>query len=400
MTEGEWTRQKPLNRIAIIFLQSVLLIMISIFLGQSLGGEYSTDSSSFLLPWLDEKHTTPQMDTSSDTEMQSRHPESLEIAWLLSFPNSGTSYTLHLVKSVSQTNTATNYAKMRAAKKVRHGGSDPTESIPVFDNQPTGPFWSDPLNNTSIINSSTDKPTAFVLTKTHCGAPCEWCPPEKYAQMLHHFQRRCASTESITIEQQEDGTAKRSVQKGVYPLDKVTRAVHLIRDPFDNIVSRFRYERSNNRTATEYPANATGFRQYCFKLNQEFQAEHRRGRYIDQDIVQELEGVPCYADFLRYVEWHNMAFIIARDLELDTHVLHYEGYSSSFNETTAALLDFLQLQERGEAPYFEPFKTYRSYFTMEEQAVVRFALQQTALKETWRYLRKYFRAPSGKVWDS
>jgi hypothetical protein len=400
MTEGEWTRQKPLNRIAFVFLQSVLLIMISIYLGQSLGGEYGNDSSTFLLYRLDENPTSSRIDKSPDTEMQSRHPESLEIAWLMSFPNSGTSYTLHLVKSVTHTRTATNYAKMRAAKKVRYGGSDPTESIPVFDNQPTGPFWSDPSNDTSSINSSADKPTAFVLTKTHCGAPCEWCPPDKYAQMLLHFQRRCASTESITMEQQEDGTVKRSIQKAVYPLDKVTRAVHLIRDPFDNVVSRFRYERFNNRTATEYPANATGFRQYCFKLNHAFRAEHRRGRYIDQDIVQELEGVPCYADFLRYVEWHNMAFIIARDLELDTHVLHYEDYSSRFNETTAALLEFLHLSERGEAPYFEPFKTYRSYFTIEEQAVVRFALQQTALKETWRYLRKYFRAPSDKVRDS
>ena len=117
---------------------------------------------------------------------------------------------------------------------------------------------------------------------------------------------------------------------------------------------------------------------------------------MDRDVLDDLENVPCYADFLRYVEWHNMAFVIARDLGLDTHILYYEGYSNSFNETTAALLDFLQLQRRdGEAPYFEPFKTYRSYFTMEEQAAVRFALKQTALKETWTHMSEYFRPHSG-----
>lgn len=66
----------------------------------------------------------------------SNHPDDeqdLEIAFLMSFPNSGTSYTTKLIRHVSLTHTASNYG---------HENHPTTgESLPVFVDQPTGPFW-------------------------------------------------------------------------------------------------------------------------------------------------------------------------------------------------------------------------------------------------------------------
>jgi hypothetical protein len=51
----------------------------------------------------------------------------------MSFPNSGTSYTAKMVRHVSLTHTASNYG---------HENEDVSgDSLPVYHDQPTGPFW-------------------------------------------------------------------------------------------------------------------------------------------------------------------------------------------------------------------------------------------------------------------
>ena len=81
-----------------------------------------------------------------DDKKQTKAP----IAWLMSFPNSGTSYTSYLVRTVTGQLTASNYRSEQA-------GADA-----VFEDRPAGPFW------TGVGNF--DSPTSgYLLTKTHCG---------------------------------------------------------------------------------------------------------------------------------------------------------------------------------------------------------------------------------------
>jgi hypothetical protein len=173
---------------------------------------------------------------------------------------------------------------------------------------------------------------------------------------------------------------------------RVTKAVHLIRNPFDNVVSRFHLERHDGKSATEYASSREGFRRYCQRMNDDLALPETRAPFLDRDVMDVLANVPCRSDFIRYVEWHNLAFATARDMGLDTFVLHYDEYAASFNATVGALLEFLKLDARAEPEPFIPGKEYQDYFTADERDAVRRAFPLLASKTTWKELGRYFEA--------
>lgn len=102
-------------------------------------------------------------------------------------------------------------------------------NIPVQESFDQGPFLKD---------LSQDIPeSGYILTKTHCGGRCLKCGPDKYIETLRMFQRECTKTVTSAF---EDSVI------GHYDPKIVHRAIHLIRDPFDNIVSRFHHELTNH----------------------------------------------------------------------------------------------------------------------------------------------------------
>ena len=81
----------------------------------------------------------------------------LEVAWLMSFPNSGTTYTNHLLQDYTRTTTATNYGQEQSTKHA---------SIAIDPSSIDGPFFRYP---------SWSLPPRYILTKTHCGGECDAC---------------------------------------------------------------------------------------------------------------------------------------------------------------------------------------------------------------------------------
>ena len=296
------------------------------------------------------------------------HPHG--IAWLMSFPNSGTSYTIRLVRDVSQTRTASNYAD-----ETPVGAQGVKEA--VYADQPTGPFWI--LDEDRSQHGETPP---LVLTKTHCGIRCNPCSPEEMAETTYSFRRRCLVTKWTT--------AQGNHQYSTYPDDRVRKAVHLIRDPLDNVVSRFHL--INAQTGNKYAANNLGFLKYCMSIDfQYIDSETKYMHFGQNKVLSALWKVPCHADFLRYVEWHNLAFAVQTDLQLDTMVLHYEDFGNGrFNATLQALLDFLELPLRAspQTP-FDSGKAYRDYFSPEETNIIRTAMKFAASRQTWEQIRRY-----------
>lgn len=80
-----------------------------------------------------------------------------------------------------------------------------------------------------------------------------------------------------------------------------------------------------------------------------------------------------------------------RDLDLETFVLHYEWYTTRYNETAKELLQFLNLQvhDGRELTPFSPGKVY-PYFTAEEKKAVKKAFQLMASPRTWEHIKHYF----------
>lgn len=284
--------------------------------------------------------------------------DSLGLAWLMSFPNSGTSYTSELVRTATRRKTASNYRTEGGAGKA----------VSVFQNS-QGPFW------TEFDNEEATLPTnGYLLTKTHCGGYCDQCPPEKYVENSQSFLQKCL------------GSVYKGDVRDSYGLDLVQRAVHLIRDPLDNIVSRFHLARKNCETCAVYPKSREGFRAYCAAMSDKF---HKQEQDFSE-VFKDVKDVPCYADFFRYIQWHNYAFHTTLDLGMPTMIIHYENYTHSFEETKDSLLEWLGQEAIAEPPRFDAGKTYREYFTQEEIQAVADMFAKFASITTLEHTKHYF----------
>ena len=124
----------------------------------------------------------------STVQRRARQQESFDspkIVWLMSFPNSGTSFTLRMVKRTSLTLGASNYQE--------EGGN---HVIPVHEGHPEGPFWPDP------VYSKYKRPQKYVLTKTHCGFRCNDCSPSSYMKDAIDFPQLCATGKAVKGEEE------------------------------------------------------------------------------------------------------------------------------------------------------------------------------------------------------
>ena len=304
--------------------------------------------------------------------------DSLKIAWLMSFPNSGTSYTSYMVKRVTGHNTATNYGL--------ESQDEDGQSPPVINDSPGGPFWLD------TQNPNLSKPErGYLLTKTHCGGRCEQCGPSSYIENHQLFLKHCLEGEYIT----DDGHGKLNTITGHYDKNLVARAVHLIRDPFDNIVSRFHLahnkfaKRNEAANLAKYQKTRDGFRAFCNDFVDRFRNAEKESTYYS-DVFEVVKDIPCHADFFRFVQWHNLAFTTTWDLGIPTMIVHYENYTSNFNQTKDMLLEFLDQDNNNEPPEFITGKTYREYFTEEEVVAVSELFSTLALDKTWNHTKHYF----------
>lgn len=313
------------------------------------------------------------------------------VAWLMSFPNSGTSYTIHAIRELTNTTTATNYGL--------EGLIRDEESVPVFPGEYglNGPYL-------ELIPGKTTSIPKLILTKTHCGGYPTILNPEKYILSSRAFLRWC-----LTGKRGVYSTSSSSSEFGATPIiesqpvnyqqDVVKRVVHLIRNPLDNIVARFHNERykferlKDEEWLVQYPNNKRGFRKWCRSLDDDSNAL-AESPWLDKDIVAAFEGVPCRAEFFRYIQWHNHAFTVTQlDLGVPSMVLHYEDYSTRYADVTKQLMEFLELKpvEVAAVPEFIPHKVYGHYYYSKEQTrAIATLVKEYSMKTTWQYLARYF----------
>jgi hypothetical protein len=350
----------------------ISLMLLSVGAGVLLDGIIS---SSRYFATLNFNHESLQEFIAPQSNNSTKQESGLQrIAWLMSFPNSGTSYTSYLIRTVTQTNTGSNYGK--------ESGTDPSglsPSVPIFNDNPI-PTWTESWNNHLHQPSK-----GYILTKTHCGgfSICTAC--DSFIYNSHTFLKKCLEGDYVT------GSAASGVEvsKGYASKDKIARAVHIIRDPFDNVVARFHLERRtlSKKNKAHYPNSVEGFRQFCDDLGK-IETAHKQSHVFFEDVL-DLD-IPCKADFYRYIQWHNMAFTTTWNLAIPTLVVHYESYTTNLNETKDALLEFLEQDEVADAPPFVTGKTYRDYYTADEIDAVSKMTERLALRETWQYMEHYF----------
>ena len=200
------------------------------------------------------------------------------------------------------------------------------ERIPLRPDVSEAPFLHQPWMRIDTIG--------MVLTKAHCqGFNFQDIP----AASLDEFKGKC-----LTATWSEPGIG---LAKATYPEELVQKAVHLMRSPWDNMVSRMHHAIKNaakNKLSSEFIASITSddpkanLRTWCAHVDGLLPANLREALTTSAALNKagaELMQVPCHTDLLRYVCWHNWALEMTDSMTLPVHVLHYEQYSTSYNDT-------------------------------------------------------------------
>jgi len=301
-------------------------------------------------------------DPISNAVLNSSEPR---IAWLLTFPGSGHIYTSKLVQRASKTAVATNYGN--AEKKL----------IEIYENK-NGPYFFSGDENYPL-------PSKYILTNTHCAAHCVRCTPDKYDETPETFLQKCKLA-SVTKNGKEEN-------KIHYDEELVAKAVHVVRNPLDNIVERFLNEYKDvvyiqkKPENFRYSFNQEGFRSWCKDMDDSYEELERD--FISDDYWVYAKDIPCRGEFVRYVKWHNYAFDATKKLNLPTHVVKYEDYADESEATLDKLMNFLELSFVGTILPLSS-AVVQGHFTDQERQHIAIFLQKLSSEETWAYLRQYF----------
>ena len=226
-----------------------------------------------------------------------------KICWLMSYPNSGTSFTMKLVGRLTNATVASNYGQEcinvdkngQEQREVMHdNASHKRKPIPLLDQSPNGPF---------LLNPERMLPRSYILTKTHCGGRCNECGSTGFLETPNSFLEACA-TGSLGTDQ-NTGTKKRISYDPLF----VKKAIHIARDPFDNIVSNFHLEyhekkkKSKQHWLQTFSNDRNGFRKWCMYLNEKYPFDFvAYNATFSPSIMQTLQDVPCYKLFFQIIQ--------------------------------------------------------------------------------------------------
>ena len=296
----------------------------------------------------------------------------LKFAWLMSFPNSGTTFTLKMTSSVSQTTMASNYGKEHI---------DDLGNPLIFGAEyPYGPFRA---------HSNLPLSKGFTLTKTHCGGTCTFCHPNKYILTEWSFMQNCLTGKRMI----EHGNGDPIKDYNTYDQSLIKKAVHLIRNPLDNIISRYHLEwnkntkRHNLDWLENHPRNETGFQSWCKEMDEAFLEEEMEDHYKG---IDDLHNVPCHAEFFRYTQWHNLAFEIIKKMEIPFLIVHYEDYDENFDHTLNTIIAFLDLKIVSD-PVEYSRNLYPHYFTNGQRQHILDFIKHLSSKTTWDTLNHRYK---------
>lgn len=283
-----------------------------------------------------------------------------------------------MTREATNCTTATNYG---LEGEIRDAPSVPAIDGPAGVNGP----WLE------LIPNRHTRIGPMILTKTHCKAFCSGanCGPSKTFHTLRSFMIGCLTgNQGIWTE-----------EKGLHLVDKtydtelVKKAIHIFRHPLDNVVARFHLEfnvqrdQGNTKYTQLFPKNATGFHRWC-ALD-----DRNRGlvksTFVDRKLRNLMLQIPCFNEFYRYGQWHNLAFATTAAMNVTTMILHYHEYSEDFPKARAKVLDFLELPRVGEGIQFHDGKVYRNYYSAEQRRAIRIFLEELSIVETWEQLKGY-----------
>eukprot|EP00586_Coscinodiscus_wailesii_P020600 CAMPEP_0172508602 /NCGR_PEP_ID=MMETSP1066-20121228/213255_1 /TAXON_ID=671091 /ORGANISM="Coscinodiscus wailesii, Strain CCMP2513" /LENGTH=586 /DNA_ID=CAMNT_0013286641 /DNA_START=282 /DNA_END=2042 /DNA_ORIENTATION=+ len=275
-----------------------------------------------------------------------------EVVWAMTFPNSGTHYIVEAVTDASGgTAAATNYQE--------EAGQDQS-NVPNFALTPNGPYR----------YHDRPFPKDYVITKTHC-LRCHDCSPSSKELIISTdtFLKTCSSG----FHNDKDG----DVIQTPYDPHITKKLLHLIRNPFDNVVANFHfsYKRVKKQRGTpwRFAYSSDGFREWCTWLDEKYTQDDLKILY-GPDAAALAGDVLCHGEIFQYVQWHNNAFRVERQLNVPSLLIYYEDFHFDMDGNMEKLLKFFKLPRLADPQPFH-YQPYPDHFTEEEvEATAKFII--------------------------
>lgn len=315
----------------------------------------------------------------------SNDPSAPGLAWLLSFPGSGTEQVVDFLQGATGKTTATNYGN-QVQNQFGRNRMNMVTSTPVYSDKPEGPF---------LFTSHLAIPDSHIATVTFCDAYCTDCPPSEYIIDLPTFKAGCANGMTFQPEVGPRGPIGRGTSGPTsYDLSKLTKAVVLMRDPFNVVQDRFAtwthsytdISHRDHEWLPRYTTNAEGFDSYCDYSAIKYATEEQAA--YDNDIFDASLGVKCHADIYRYVHWYNLVFEMLNAESIPYTVLHYEDIGNDYQGAENNLLSTLGLTAVNPAPVFVSHGDH-GYFTSSDKTALKALIQLLASTDTLNNIGRY-----------
>jgi hypothetical protein len=279
-----------------------------------------------------------------------------------------------MVELASNLSTATNYG-------VEVSNTDKI-AIPLhYAYAKQGPFW-DGLKN---VKTARALPDTKVLTKTHCGSRCLYCGPDQYLATADEFLNDCARTSY--------NNERKRRQESIMDPRRVQGLVHLIRNPFHNVVARFHLDfrhLQEKKRLHGLTNNKEGFKAWCNKLDTQYRGNERQ--YFDPEMRKLLKAAPCHHEFIKWTKWHNLVNELRQGFYFDRPqmTIHYEDYEIRLNKTSSDLLAFLEQEAVAPLRSFRALPQYADHYTSNDHLNIRNLVHYAASEETWAQIHHYF----------
>ncbi|KAG7361994.1 sulfotransferase family protein [Nitzschia inconspicua] len=286
-----------------------------------------------------------------------------KVVWLMSFPNSGTSFTLRLINELSNTATATNYGEELQNMKI------PLIQLNTEENAQVGPF---------LLQLFQQIPN-YIITKTHCWGYNTRAPPKRYIDLKEKmFEKGCRS---VTYPTPDANYVMADTR--LYNMTVPKKAIHIVRNPFDNLVSRWHLWKNDYENTTH------SFADFCHFWDTTNEERGER-QFLSQETYNLMKDLPCRSDWYRYVQWHNLAIRLIEKHRLPALSINYEDYESKYGQIIQQLLDFLELPKLHDPPPFKEGKSYMYEYTPEDQQKAKKFVRHLASEQTWSLIKRYF----------
>ena len=187
----------------------------------------------------------------------------------------------------------------------------------------------------------------------------------------------------------------------------VSKAIHIIRNPLDNVVSRYHLFLkmiakgqineffTSSFQISSFANDFEGFTNWC-EAQDSMYPEEEKASFEGTTFYDLLQQIPCHAEFFRYAKWHNHAFEIISEMSIPSMILYYEDFASDFNKTKERLFQFIEVEEenvtkRRNSIIFDAGKNYSTYYTEEQEQAIWNLLETVCDKSTYLKIHSRYR---------